>query len=120
MIVRHVVFPLLLLDSNRFAITVLSTFSEFILLLCLTVLYRPQIESDIYLSGNSDDSDFVVIVSVILTQYLWLLVGLLIHRKEEPIEDAKELIVLFPGEDNYGYAQQELQIAEEDKKEFVS
>lgn len=70
---RHVIFPFIGLDSSRLAITLLSTFSEFIVLLCLTVLYRPQIESEIFLSGNSDDSDYVVIVSVILTQYLFFI-----------------------------------------------
>lgn len=70
MLIRHVLFPILSLDSSRFAITMLSTFSEFIVLLCLTILYRPQIESNIYLSGTADDSDYVVIVSVILTKHL--------------------------------------------------
>lgn len=70
MVIRHVLFPLIGMDSSRLAVTALSTFSEFVVLLLLTLLYRPQIESNIYISNSADDSDYVVMISVILTTYL--------------------------------------------------
>lgn len=69
-VVRHILFPLVGMDSSRLAITALSTFSEFVVLLFLTILYRPQVESNIYISSSADDSDYVVMISVILTTYL--------------------------------------------------
>ena len=70
-LIRHIIFPLLGFDSNRTAIALLSLLSEFLVLLCLAILYRPQMESSIYLSSSADDSDYFVIVSVILTKYLY-------------------------------------------------
>ena len=52
---RHLLFPLLRLDDNR-------------VILLLAVVYRPQMESSVFLSGTTDDSDFIVMVSVVLTK----------------------------------------------------
>lgn len=75
-------------------------------------------ESSIYLSSSADDSDYFVIVSVILTKYLYSLLKLMISRKKgDSIGNAKECIILFPGEDNYAYGQQTLHIADELKEQ---
>ena len=75
-------------------------------------------ESSIYLSSSADDSDYYVIVSVILTKYLYWLLKLMISRKEgNSIKSAKECIILFPGEDNYAYGQQTLHIPDELKEQ---
>lgn len=41
------------------------------------------------------------------------------YRKENSIQNEKECIIIFPGEDNYGYAQQQLHISNEDRKEYL-
>lgn len=64
---RHLLFPLLRLDDNRVAIAVFATVSDNLVIL-LAVVYRPQMESSVFLSGTTDDSDFIVMVSVVLTK----------------------------------------------------
>lgn len=36
------------------------------------------------------------------------------------MKGAKECVIIFPGEDNYGYAQQNLIISDEDKKLYLA
>lgn len=36
------------------------------------------------------------------------------------MKSAKECVIIFPGEDNYGYAQQNLCISDEDKELYLA
>ena len=68
MLCRHLLFPLARLDDSRPAIALFAALSDNLVLLLLALLYRPRLESRVFLSGSADDSDFVVMVSVVLTR----------------------------------------------------
>lgn len=70
-------------------------------------MYRPKLESTLFLSSDLDDSDFVLLVSVILTKR---------YKKGDPVEKMSEFIVLLPGEDNYAIATKFFTMDSEDKE----
>lgn len=118
---RHLLFPLLRLDDSRVAIAVFATVSDNLVVLLLAVVYRPQMESSVFLSGTTDDSDFIVMVSVVLTKRMWLSPHSITCRKpEDRLEKTSEFVVLFPGEDNYGFAQKSFLVDSDDKSLFLS
>ena len=73
----------------------------------LNCTYRPKLESTLFLSSDLDDSDFVLLVSVILTKR---------YKKGDPINEMEEFIVLLPGEDNYAIATKSFSVDTEDKE----
>lgn len=75
----------------------------------LNSTYRPRLESTLFLSSDLDDSDFVLLVSVILTKRL---------KKGDPVDEMDEFIVLLPGEDNYAIATKSFTM-DADDKEFL-
>ena len=75
----------------------------------LNSTYRPRLESTLLLSSDLDDSDFVLLVSVILTKRI---------KKGDPVDRMEEFIVLLPGEDNYAIATKSFTM-DADDKEFL-
>lgn len=132
MIFRHIVLPLFKLGNNRFVTGILTFISDFGVLIPLLILYplhellllllfegngwlflnstyRPRLESTLFLSSDLDDSDFVLLVSVILTKRF---------KKGDPVDRMDEFIVLLPGEDNYAIATKSFTM-DADDKEFL-
>ncbi|OAO12100.1 hypothetical protein AV274_6235 [Blastocystis sp. ATCC 50177/Nand II] len=107
MLCRHLLFPLARLDDSRPAIALFAALSDNLVLLLLALLYRPRLESRVFLSGSADDSDFVVMVSVVLTRRM---------KEGESVEKEREFVVVFPGEDNYGFAQKSFTVDAGDKE----
>ncbi|KAK8810968.1 hypothetical protein WA556_004110 [Blastocystis sp. ATCC 50177/Nand II] len=110
MLCRHLLFPLARLDDSRPAIALFAALSDNLVLLLLALLYRPRLESRVFLSGSADDSDFVVMVSVVLTRRM---------KEGESVEKEREFVVVFPGEDNYGFAQKSFTVDAGDKECYV-
>ena len=71
--------------------------------------YRPRLDSPIFLSSDVDDSDFILLVSVILTRRF---------KKGDDMKGMSQFIVLLPGEDNYAIATKTIELDDEDK-EFI-
>lgn len=120
MLCRHVLFPLARLDESRAAIALFAALSDNLVLLLLALLYRPQLESRMFLSGSTDDSDFVIMVSVVLTKRMWGLGNYIRDRKEgESVKKEREFVVVFPGEDNFGFAQKSFTVDTADKESYL-
>lgn len=59
-------------------------------------------------------------VSVVLTKRMWGLGNYIRDRKEgESVKKEREFVVVFPGEDNFGFAQKSFTVDTADKESYL-